>query len=246
LNDNEGDDITFARPLNMFSRGIFNVDGTDGISILNPADNFSYQIISSAIVADRTATLPLLTGNDTFVFEAHAATLTNKTIASGSNTITGLTNTEIAAGAEILVSKLADGTPGQFIRTDAAGTGVEWTDDVFTINFIIDGGGSVITTGIKGQITVDVDCEVIEWAVIGLPAGAIVVDVHRSTFAGFPTTASIAGTELPTITATNDTGEDRTITTWSDINAGDILEFIVDSVATIERCTVALVCRKLG
>ncbi len=115
-----------------------------------------------------------------------------------------------------------------------------------TINFIIDGGGSAITTGIKGQLVVDFNCEVVEWAIIGLPTGAIVVDVSRSTFAGFPTTTTLSATEKPTITATNDTGEDRTLTTWSDINAGDILEFEVDSVATIQRCTVALKVRPKG
>lgn len=48
----------------------------------NPADTFQYILAGSAITADRTMTLPLLTGNDTFVFAAHAQTLTNKTITS--------------------------------------------------------------------------------------------------------------------------------------------------------------------
>lgn len=49
---------------------------------------YSYKYATSAIAADRTITLPLLTGNDTFVFEAHTQTLTNKTISLGSNTVT--------------------------------------------------------------------------------------------------------------------------------------------------------------
>ena len=157
----------------------------------------------------------------------------------------GHANADIAVGAEIAVSKLADGTPGQFIRTDAAGTGVEYADDIFTINFVIDGGGTTITTGIKGTITVDFNCEVLEWAVTADQSGDIVVDVNRSTFAGYPTTLSIAGTELPTIT-TSTKGEDRTITTWSTINTGDVLEFEVDSITTIQRATVSIVCRKTG
>jgi len=43
----------------------------------------------SELAADRTVTLPLLAGNDTFVFNDFAATLTNKTIALGSNTVSG-------------------------------------------------------------------------------------------------------------------------------------------------------------
>lgn len=47
----------------------------------------------SELAADRTVTLPLLTGNDTFVFNDFAATLTNKTIAYASNTLTGVAPT---------------------------------------------------------------------------------------------------------------------------------------------------------
>jgi len=39
-----------------------------------------YQFASSELAANRTITLPLLTGNDTFVFEAHTQTLSNKTL----------------------------------------------------------------------------------------------------------------------------------------------------------------------
>jgi hypothetical protein len=41
-----------------------------------------------------------------------------------------LVNADIAAGAEIAVSKLADGTPRQLLQTDAAGTGVEWASNI--------------------------------------------------------------------------------------------------------------------
>jgi len=41
-----------------------------------------------------------------------------------------IVNTDIAAAAEIAVSKLADGAARQLLQTDAAGTGVEWTDNV--------------------------------------------------------------------------------------------------------------------
>jgi len=77
--------------------------------IRNPADTFSYLFTPSAIAADRTITLPLLTGNDTIVTEAHSATLTNKTFdANGTgNSITNIENADIAAGAAIDLSKLA-------------------------------------------------------------------------------------------------------------------------------------------
>jgi len=48
----------------------------------NPAGTFEYLFTPSAIIADRTLTLPLLTGTDTIVVEALAQTLTNKTLTS--------------------------------------------------------------------------------------------------------------------------------------------------------------------
>jgi len=49
-----------------------------------------YVFAVSELIADRTVTLPLLTGNDTFVFAAHAETLTSKTIDGDNNTISNI------------------------------------------------------------------------------------------------------------------------------------------------------------
>ena len=48
-----------------------------------------YVIAVSELTADRTVTLPLLTGNDQVTMDAHTSTLTNKTIDLASNTVTG-------------------------------------------------------------------------------------------------------------------------------------------------------------
>lgn len=51
--------------------------------LYNPANTFYYSFPTSAIVANRTITLPLLTGNDIFTLNDFAATLANKTLGSG-------------------------------------------------------------------------------------------------------------------------------------------------------------------
>ena len=51
--------------------------------------NHQYVVAVSELAADRTVTLPLLTGNDQFTFDAHASTLTNKSIDLANNTLTG-------------------------------------------------------------------------------------------------------------------------------------------------------------
>ncbi len=109
-----------------------------------------------------------------------------------------------------------------------------------TLNFVIDGGGSAITTGKKGVIVLDGDYTVSGWTIIADQSGSIVVDVNRATYANFPTTASIAGSELPTLSSVQK-NEDLTLSTWTTtLSARDVLEFEVDSVTTVTRVTVAL------
>jgi len=57
--------------------------------INDTSSDHQYIFAVSELAADRTVTLPLLAGNDTFVFETFAQTLTNKTVALGSNTVSG-------------------------------------------------------------------------------------------------------------------------------------------------------------
>ena len=75
--------------------------------INDSAANHQYIFGVADLAANRTVALPLLTGNDTFTFNAFAATLTNKTIDSDSNTITNIVNADIKASAAIVDTKLA-------------------------------------------------------------------------------------------------------------------------------------------
>lgn len=67
-------------------------------TIWNSGQTFRYIIGGSAIAANRSVTLPLLTADDTFVFAAHGQTLTNKTISGASNTVSNLAASVIASG----------------------------------------------------------------------------------------------------------------------------------------------------
>lgn len=80
-----------------------------------------YVFAVSELAADRTVTLPLLTGNDEFVFKDHAVTLTNKTIDSDNNTITNIVNADIKAAAAIAVNKLAALTASEIVISDGSG-----------------------------------------------------------------------------------------------------------------------------
>ena len=63
-----------------------------------------YVFAVSELAADRTVTLPLLTGNDQVTMDAHASTLTNKTIVAGNNTISGLTSSHFASAVTLVIN----------------------------------------------------------------------------------------------------------------------------------------------
>ena len=111
-----------------------------------------------------------------------------------------------------------------------------------SINFVIDGGGSAITTGVKGDIEIGFDCIIRSCRVLPDQSGSIVVDIWKDTYANYPPTDAdtITSSTPPTVTATTKS-EDTTLTSWTTtISAGDILRFNVDSVTTIERVTISL------
>ena len=112
-----------------------------------------------------------------------------------------------------------------------------------SIEVLIDGGGQTIATGKKVWVEVPFACTLTAYSMIADVAGAIVVDVNRSTYSNFPTTSSMPGSgKEPTITATNQKSQDTNITDWTsdDVVAGDILEFEVDSCTTITKIILSL------
>jgi hypothetical protein len=111
-----------------------------------------------------------------------------------------------------------------------------------SINFTIDGGGSVPTTGIWGQISIPTGCTVTGWVLTADASGSAVIDVLRSTYAGFPTTTSIAGTDKPTLSSTQK-NENLSISAWGStaLSAGDQLQVNLNSVTTCTRLNLTLI-----
>jgi hypothetical protein len=112
--------------------------------------------------------------------------------------------------------------------------------------FVIDGGGSAITAGVKGHLRVPFGCFVDRVTLTADQVGSIQIDIWRSTYADFPPVdaGSITGGHEPAI-VDNSKYDDSVLTAWSkSLNAGEILAFNVDSAATITRVTVNLQVRK--
>lgn len=110
------------------------------------------------------------------------------------------------------------------------------------IVFVIDGYGSVLTTGVKGYLQVPFACTITRCTMLPDQSGSVVVDIWKDTYANYPpvNADSITASANPTISAATKS-EDATLTGWTtSIAAGDILGFNVDSCSSITRLTVTL------
>lgn len=108
----------------------------------------------------------------------------------------------------------------------------------FGIN--IENAGVAITAGSKGFVTVPYDCMITNWTLLADQSGSIVIDVKRSTYDAFPPTASIAGSAKPTLSSVQK-NQDYLLTGWTkDLAAGDVIEFVVDSAATVTRVNLSI------
>jgi hypothetical protein len=119
-------------------------------------------------------------------------------------------------------------------------------DEIETITFIMDGGSSTIATGIKGDLEIPFACTISRWTLLADRSGSIQTDIWKNTYANFPPTVAntITGSAKPHISSAVK-GQSSTLTGWTiSINAGDILRFNVDTVATIRRAVLSLKVQK--
>jgi hypothetical protein len=113
---------------------------------------------------------------------------------------------------------------------------------IHAIGITIDGGGSAITTGVKGYIEVPYACTINRVTMLADQSGSAVVDVYKDTYANYPPVAAdtITASAKPTIT-TATKSQDSTLTGWTtSVAAGDVLGFNVDSASTITRLHIIL------
>ena len=114
------------------------------------ADDYETTLTVTNPTADRTITLPNVTG--TVVTTGDTGSVTSTMITDGT-----IVNADINASAEIAVSKLANGTARQLLQTDSAGTGVEFTSNV-DIPGTLDVTGAVTldsTASVAGLLSAD-------------------------------------------------------------------------------------------
>ncbi len=115
------------------------------------------------------------------------------------------------------------------------------------IGISINGGQSVIATGLKTYITCPYSGTITGWELLSTLTGSIVVDVWKDTYINYPPTLSdsICGIDKPTL-STQIKNNNNNLTNWStSINEGDIIAFNIDSVSLLRQVTLTLKINKI-
>lgn len=114
------------------------------------------------------------------------------------------------------------------------------------VGVTIDGGGSAITTGVKGFIQIPYAGTITEWTILSndssATSGSIVFDVWKDTYANYPPTVAdtITASAKPTLSSANK-ATSSTLTGWTTaVTAGDVIGFNVDSITTVTKITLTI------
>ena len=180
--------------------------------------------------------------NGTGITAGEKTALTNDTTALKAATY--ITQTASATlSAEQALSTLATGlikvTTGTGVLSTAVAADLpahNHTGVVVAASFLIDGGGAVITTGIKGDLEIPFACTITNVRMFADQTGSFIVDIWKDTYANYPpTSGDIVLT--PSIASSNKSSTGGLAVTAA---AGDILRFNVASAATVQRVTISL------
>ena len=139
------------------------------------------------------------------------------------------------------------GSTGAKGDTGSAGAkGDTGASSIGKIVLIIDGQGSVITTGVKAYLRIPFTCTINSVSILEISStpisGSIVIDIWKDTYANYPPTVAdtITASAKPTLSSATKS-EDTTLTGWTtSITAGDVLGFNVDSASSVKKIMLEL------
>lgn len=108
------------------------------------------------------------------------------------------------------------------------------------VRITYDGGGATITTGHKVWFSCQFAGTIVGWVLLADQSGSIDISVKKSDYANFGSPTSITAANDPLI-STAIKNQDTTLTGWTKpVLAGDVLEFEVVSITSIQHAQLFL------
>lgn len=144
-----------------------------------------------------------------------------------------------------ITGTLADQTDLDTALDGKSDTGHTHTQ-TFAITFVMDGGGSAITTGAKGDLYIPFACTITGWNLMTDTVGTFQVDIWKDTFGSAITDGdSITASDVPVTGGLSAVGSGTSLTGWTtSIAAGDQLRINVDTASGATMATLALTCTR--
>lgn len=131
-----------------------------------------------------------------------------------------------------------------------SGGGSIIVSNTFAVEYVIDGGGSQLGTGLKGTLQVPFGCVISQVSLVADQVGSAVIDIWKVPYSTYnPPTRPAVGDSItsatpPTLTSSSKYS-DAVLTGWTTtINAQDVLAFNINSASLVTRLTLCLTVTK--
>ena len=222
--------------------------GTPTTSTINATTGGTYS--NGTITLEGTGTLSTITGlytGSTDVF------VTGGTYSNGTSTFTNNT------GGTFNVNGFYTGATDVFVTggtySNGTATFTNNTGDTFTVTgftstgvtlgsfgITVDGGGSVLTPGLKNYLSLPYNGYITGYVIIGDQSGSTSIDIWKDNYGSFPPTSgdSITGGNYPSLSS-QQINQDTTLSGWTtNFSVGDIIAFNVLSASTITKINLTI------
>jgi hypothetical protein len=222
-----------------------------------PTTSFSVVPVANGGTATGSTLTGVVRGGNPFT----ASELSGDATTSGSNAVTVAKvngNTPGGTCTNQFVRSLnssAVPTCNTVVNADIANTTIDLTAKVtgvlpsansqpHMIGFVIDGGGSAITTGdIKVYPTADFACTINRWDISADQSGSITVDVWKAATA-IPTSGNKISASAPLTLSSAQLAQNGSRTGWTTaVSVGDVFGFSVATVSTVTRVVGQIWCQ---
>lgn len=107
---------------------------------------------------------------------------------------------------------------------------------------VVDNTPNPITTGVKSYIAIPYSGSITSWSIFGDQSGTCVIDVWKTTYAGYPGSVAntITGGSYITLTSTTKNTSSSLGSWTTTFSAGDIFVFNVNSTSVLNKITIII------